>query len=483
MDVRSAAAKPLTHAETRLVILGVLVPVFMGSLDQTVLASALPTIGRAFADTHTLPWLITAYLIAATAVTPLYGKVSDIHGRRFTVLIALAIYMTGSLVCALAPNMLVLVLGRVLHGLGGGGLTSMGMVVLGDIAAPKDRAKYYFYFSATYTTAGAVGPALGGFFADYLHWSAIFWFNIPLGMLAIVLSVVLLRRLPRHERPHRLDFVGAILVVLATVALMLALTLGGVRYPWTSPPILALAALALTLGSGFVLRLLTAAEPLIPLAILKDPVARCAIAANAFGWSSIIGLNIVLPMYLQNVIGLSATAAGLSLMMLMVTLNATAGFSSPLLARATRYKRVPMLGLLLAIVAVLLLAWQADTLNPWTFQVLLLMIGIGFGPVPPMTSVALQNTVAMHQFGSAVGTMNFSRNLVATLLIAIFGALIAAGTSPPAPAELVPASSEAGLLANAAGYRWAFLAAAASLSAALLALFLLEEKPLQTNAP
>ncbi len=171
-----------------LVVLGVLLPVFMGSLDNTILASALPTIGREFGDVHNLPWLVTAYLIANTAVTALYGKISDIHGRRTTLLIAISLYMAGSLVCALAPNMLVLILGRVLHGLGGGGLTSTGMVVLGDIAAPRDRGKYYGYFSATYTTAGACGPALGGAIAEYLHWSVIFWMNIPLGLIAMTLD-------------------------------------------------------------------------------------------------------------------------------------------------------------------------------------------------------------------------------------------------------------------------------------------------------
>ena len=139
--------RTLTHRETMLVVLGVLLPVFMGSLDNTILASALPTIGREFGDVHNLPWLVTAYLIANTSITALYGKISDIYGRRVTLLIAISLYMLGSLVCALAPNMFVLILGRVLHGFGGGGLTSTGMVVLGDVAAPKDRGKYYGYFS------------------------------------------------------------------------------------------------------------------------------------------------------------------------------------------------------------------------------------------------------------------------------------------------------------------------------------------------
>src|SRR5712692_9355845 len=149
MDAATSPAKPLTHAETRLTVLGMLLPVFMSSLDTTILATALPTIGLDLCDVHNLPWLITAYLIASTAVTPLYGKISDIHGRRATVMVALVIHMTGSLICALSPNLLVLIFGRVVHGLGGGGLTSMGMAVLGDLAAPKDRGRYYAYFSAT----------------------------------------------------------------------------------------------------------------------------------------------------------------------------------------------------------------------------------------------------------------------------------------------------------------------------------------------
>src|SRR6266568_9461903 len=151
-------AEALTHRQTLLIVLGVLLPTFMGSLDQTILATALPTIGRDFDDMHSLPWLITAYLLASTAVIPLYGKLADIHGRRFTLRIAILTYMAGSLVCALAPSMLVLIFGRVLHGLGGGGLSSMGMIVLGDLVAPKERGRYYGYFAAIYTTAAAADP-------------------------------------------------------------------------------------------------------------------------------------------------------------------------------------------------------------------------------------------------------------------------------------------------------------------------------------
>ena len=444
--------QPLSHRDARVIIIGMMLPVFMGSLDSTILATALPAIGRDLGHANYLPWLITTYLIAATASTPLYGKISDIRGRRFVTLIAVSAYMAGSLICALAPSMAVLIAGRVLHGLGGGGLTSTGMVVLGDVAAPKERARYYAYFSIVYTTAGACGPALGGFLSDHLHWTAIFWLNIPLGLLALAFTASVLRRLPRHERPHRLDVLGAMLIVAATLAF------------------------SLITGALFVARLMTAPEPLIPIAILRDPIVRCAIAANGFGWGGIIALNIFLPMYLQRVIAMSATAAGLSLMVLMATLNASAGFSSHLIARHTRYKIVPLIGLAVAIGSVIWLAWQVRDISPLGFELLLAVLGIGFGPIAPLSTTALQNTVAMHQFGTAIGTLNFTRTLYATILVAVSGALVsdldaAAGGTIAATGPLA-----------ASGFQMVFVAAAVSLGIAFVATVLLEEKPLRTGA-
>jgi MFS family permease len=483
MDATTTPSPPLTHAQTQRIVYGMLLPVFLGSLDSTILASALPTIGRDLGDAHLLPWLITAYLIASTAVTPLYGKISDISGRRVTLMTAIAIYIAGSLMSALAPNLLMLIFGRVIHGIGGGGLTSMGMVVLGDLAAPKDRGRYYAYFSATYTTSGACGPALGGFISDYVHWSAIFWLNIPLGLIALGLTSASLRPLPRHDRPHRLDIIGALLIMMASVAFMLALTLGGARYPWTSAPIVGLFALSLAIGALFVMRLMTAREPLIPISILSDPVARCALTLNTFGWAPIVGLNIFMPMYLQSVLGMSATTAGLSLMVIMVTVNASAGLSGQLLGRVKHYKRLPGLGLLIAITTLLMMGWRADSLTPTQVEIMLALLGFGFGPTAPLATVALQNTVAVHHLGAAVGTLGFMRNLFATMMVAVFGAIVLAGAS----AETLPGSAEAaGLQAmsmTAEAFSRIFFVAALSLAVSFVALVMLEEKPLRTNQP
>lgn len=459
-------ARLLSHAERRRIIVAMMLPMFMGAIDQTVLASALPPIGREFGNVSNLPWLITAYLIAMTAATPLYGKISDIRGRRFALAIALSLHVAGSLACAFAPSLTLLILGRALQGLGGGGLTSIGMTVLGDIAPPKDRAKYYGYFSITYTTAGVLGPALGGALADYVHWSAIFWLNIPLDLAAMGFTLAVLRGLPRHDRPHRLDLAGAVLIVSATVSFMLALTMGGVRLPWASSEIIGLFAAAAIVGVLFVMRLMTAPEPLIPLTILKNSAACYAIATHTLGWAPIITLNIYLPIYLQDVLKMSATSAGLSLMVLLGTLNASAGFAAVMIARHRRYKIVPMIGLAVTILSVVILAWQANHINVWGFEILLAVIGIGFGPLAPLTGVSLQNAIMVHHLGSAVGAMNFMRMLFSTILVAIAGA-ITLKTTVAAVAV--------------AQYQTVFLVAVASLTASFITLWLMEERPLSTD--
>jgi EmrB/QacA subfamily drug resistance transporter len=485
MDAQTAAisARPLTHKETRLIVWGVLLPLFMGSIDNTILASALPTIGRDLGDVQGLPWLITIYLLAATAAMPLYGKIADIRGRRFTLYIAIAIYLAGSLVCALAPSILVLILGRALQGLGGAGLTSVAIIVLGDAAAPKDRGPYYAWFSVVYTTAGAIGPALGGSIADHLHWSVIFWLNIPLGLMAVWITSTVLRRLPRHERPHRLDLIGAILIVVASVAFMLGLNLGGRSYAWQSLPVILLFTVALVVGAGFVWRLLTAPEPLIPISILLDRIVCCAVLANSLGWAAIVGLNIFLPMYLQSVIGLSPTNAGLSLMVLMMSLNTSAGLAGQLLGRVQRYKILPMCTLVIAIAAMTFLALWTDGMTIVTFEVLLLLIGVGFGPVPSLCAVAMQNRVAQHQLGIAVGTMSFSRNLFTTMLVALLGTIVLSATSAiePGTAGRFGGAPPPGAVEAAQAFSRAFYVAAACLAAAFVALVLLEEQPLRTG--
>jgi predicted MFS family arabinose efflux permease len=298
----------LEHAAARRIVVGVLLTMLLSALDQVMVATALPTIAAALGDVENMSWVVTANLLCQTAATPLYGKLSDIHGRRTMLLIAIGVYAAGSLACALAPTMLALILGRALQGLGGGGLMPLVQTIIGDIASPRDRPRYQSYTSSTFIVSMVGGPLLGGFVAEQLHWSWIFWINLPLCALAYLLTNNVLQRLPRHERRHQLDVLGAALMVGAAIALMLALTWGGRRYGWASPQIAALCGVSAALWVLFAWRMTTAEEPFIPLAVLRDGAMRGGTGAAFFAVGTIIALTIILPLYAQLALGLIALA-------------------------------------------------------------------------------------------------------------------------------------------------------------------------------
>ena len=223
-------------------MLGIMLAMFLSALEQTIVAPALPTIGRTLGDVENLSWVVTAYLLANTAATPLFGKLSDIYGRRRMMLVAIVIFIVGSVACALAPNMPALIAARALQGIGGGGILPIAHTMIGDMVTPRERPRYQSYTSIMFMAASIIGPVLGGVLTDYVHWTMIFWINLPMGLLALWMTDRALRKLPRHDRPHKLDVLGALLMVCAAMALMLAMTWGGTRYGWASAPILGLLA-------------------------------------------------------------------------------------------------------------------------------------------------------------------------------------------------------------------------------------------------
>src|SRR3954468_18473201 len=214
---------PLTHADVRNVFYGLMLAMFLSALNQTIVATALPTIGRTFGDFENLSWVIISYLLSSTVVAPLYGKLSDIHGRRAMMLVAIGLFIAGSAVSAAAPTMAWLIVGRTLQGIGGGGIVPMVQTTVADMITPRERGHYQAYMGTAWVAAGVLGPALGGIIADNLHWSLIFWLNVPLGLLAALLCSNAMKRLPRHSRTHQLDLLGAALVVAAATMLLLAL--------------------------------------------------------------------------------------------------------------------------------------------------------------------------------------------------------------------------------------------------------------------
>jgi MFS family permease len=483
MDI-SDESFDLGHGDVLKITIGVLLPVFLGSVDQTIVGAALPTIGRAFGDLQNAPWVVTAYLLTGTAATPVVGKLSDIHGRRSTMLAAIAVFLGGSILCALAPSLPVLILGRAVQGFGGGSLILLAMTILGDIAAPKDRARYYTYFVVVFASSGALGPALGGFFAQYLDWTVIFWINLPLGLFSFMVSSVQLRRLPRHGRRHRLDLIGAGLVMLATVALMVAVDLGGNRFDWVSAPIVGLAALSAASWACFAVRLRRAPEPLVPLGVLSNPVVIFAVLANSMGSGSVMVLNVFVPMFLQLFVGLGASHSGLLLMTLMFSFNIGAGISGQVTARVRHYKVMPIIGVFLALSATVALGFVAGRFGLVAIEALLTVIGLGFGTVPPVATVSLQNAVEWDQLGAATASLNFVRSLSGTTFVGVFGAILAAklGTDVlQGTASAAAAIGERTVLADT--FQIIFFGTSVGFALSLVALWRLEERPLRASRP
>jgi EmrB/QacA subfamily drug resistance transporter len=478
-------APPLDHAAVRSIVIGILLAMLLAALDQTIVATALPTIGRELGNPEQLPWVVTAYLLTSTAVTPLYGKLSDIHGRRLILLIGIGTFVLGSLACALAPSMGVLIVARGFQGLGGGGLISLAQTIIADVVAPKERGRYQGYIAGVFVTSSVAGPVLGGFFAEHLHWSMIFWINLPLGAVAFVMTNRVLRRLPRHERPHRVDLLGALVMVLATVTLLLALSWGGQRYPWGSVPVIALILGSAGLWALFVLRLWTAMDPLLPLPVILNPVVAAGTATACWAMGVFIGLSIYVPIYLQSVLRLSASASGVALIALMGGTVTGATASGRVMMHVRHYRRMPLIGLIVATLALIALALRPAGLPLAAIEVLLLAIGLGVGTVLPVTTVAIQNAVELHQLGTATASMNFFRSLGGALLVAAFGAILLGGIGADQLESLraAPAAAPAPPSGVAPVFGWVFAAAAIGLVAAVACLLTMAERPLRARLP
>src|ERR1700730_3328182 len=240
-DAPPTAPKAAAHpSEVRTILMSLLLTMFLAALDQTIVATARPTIGRQFQDVTSLSWVITAYLLASTAVAPVFGTLSDIYGRRAMIITALSLFIAGSILCALAPNMSVLIVARGLQGLGGGGIMPIVQTVISDVVTPRERGQYQAYFSGVWVAAGIGGPVLGGIFAEHLHWSMIFWINVPLGLISLATLLPKMGKIPVFHRRRKVDWLGGVLLMASAVVIMVVVTWGGNRYLWLSPVIMAM---------------------------------------------------------------------------------------------------------------------------------------------------------------------------------------------------------------------------------------------------
>ena len=473
----------LSHGEIRTIVFGLMLAMFLAALNQTIVATALPTIGRDFRDFELLPWVVTAYLLSSTVVAPLYGKLSDIHGRRAMMLAAIGVFTAGSVACAVASDIVILILGRALQGIGGGGILPLAQSILADAVAPRERGRYQAYMGSVWVTAGLGGPVVGGILAEHFHWSIIFWFNVPLGLIAAAMAQRSLKRLPRHEHKHKLDLLGAGLMTAAAIPLLLALTWGGTRYPWLSAPIATLVVAAAVLSVLFIWRLMQAPEPFLPLPVLANPVMRMGTVCTSFSQGVVIGLTIFLPLYYEVVHKFTASDSGLALIPIVVMSTPGSILAGRAMMVLNHYKRVPLIGLACSIAALSVLVWNPSTPPIWVAAILS-VVAFGIGTTYPVGTVSIQNAVSRYQVGAAMGAMNFFRGLTAAFIVAAMGAILLAtlGVAPERGGHVTVMSATA---ANALGidlahvFRGVFVLGVVCLVTSLIALIRMEERPLR----
>lgn len=478
-DISRPATSELTDADRVRIIVGVLTCMLLAALDQTIVAPVIPAIGAALGQSDYISWIMSAYFLAATATTPLYGKIADINGRRPVLLAALSIFVVGSVICAAAGNMMMLIVGRAVQGLGGGGLMALAQTVIGDLFPPRERGKISGYIAATWAIASIAGPVLGGVITEHLSWTIIFWLNLPLAGFAVWTTYRALARVPWNRRDHKLDVMGSALVVATTVALMLALTLAPqAGMGWTSMPVLGLIALFVALLPVLVRHLLTTPEPLIPLEVLGNRIVLLATFSVFFGMMALIGLSVYVPLFVVLSLGKTVSVAGFALVGYMIGTVIGANTAGRTLARVTNYKRLPIMGLSVATAGLGWLAWRAPTIGLLELELVLILIGIGSGPQFPVVTVSVQNAVDPRDIGVATGVMAFMRALGLALGVAVIGAVGAATGLGAAGHE---GRSDAAAVTHVAPAAFApvLLAAALCLAAALFLLALMPTRPLR----
>jgi EmrB/QacA subfamily drug resistance transporter len=400
-----------------------MVGLLLSELDQTIFATALPTIVGDLRGIDDMLWITTAYAVAGTVVMPVYGKLGDLLGRRTLFLVALSVFVLGSVIGGLAPGMSWLIVGRAVQGLGGGGLLILVQAIVADVVPARERAPYMSVIGAVFALSAVLGPFLGGWFADGIGWRWALWVNVPLGLVAITLAAALLPVPPRREQRVRIDVWGFTTLAVAVTAVVLLASWGGTRYPWGSPVILVTAAVAAVAALAFVAVERGAVEPIIPLHLFRQRNFTVATLAGLVMGVAMFGAIGYLPTYLQMVDGLSARDSGLVMLALIAGVMTTTLVSAQIVSRTGRYKGLPVLGTsLVAVALVLLSSLQVTTPLPVTCGYLF-ALGAGIGCALEILVIIVQNTVATAEVGTATAATSFFREIGVSLGSAVVGTL------------------------------------------------------------
>jgi EmrB/QacA subfamily drug resistance transporter len=425
MTVTAEQVRPaLNHRQILLLMAGLMTGMLLAALDQTIVGTALPTIVGQLGGINHYSWVVTGYLLASTASTPLYGKVSDLYGRRPVLMFAIGAFLVGSLLAGLSQNMAELIITRAIQGLGAGGLMTLAFTIVSDVLAPRDRPRYQGLFGAVFGLSSVAGPLAGGYFAQH-DWRWIFYLNVPLAILAIVVCNQVLRLVPHHRREHRIDWLGATLLVGAVVCLLLALSFGGsAGWAWGSARILGLFAGFAVLAVLFLVVELRAAESVLPLKLFRRPTFSIANAATFVLGFSMFGAIIYVPLYLQIVKGATPTASGLLMLPMMVGIIGTSIVSGRMISRVGRYKWFTVAGTAVMAAGLLLFTRLEVNTALWQADVYMLTIGIGLGLAMQPLILAVQNSLSMRDMGAGTSAATFFRSLGGSVGVAALGAVL-----------------------------------------------------------
>jgi EmrB/QacA subfamily drug resistance transporter len=429
----SPTTAPPAPAETesvRLVILSIGLLLFLASLDQTIVSTALPTIVSDLGGLEHLSWVVTAYVLTSTVVAPLYGKLGDLYGRRNMTFISVGLFLLGSMLCGVAQSMEFLIFSRALQGLGGGGLFVLALSVIGDVIRPQDRGKIQGVFAAVFSISSVMGPLLGGWFVEAVSWHWIFFINIPVGIVAVLGFAASFK--PRGIRVrHKIDWAGALALTLALGSLTLVTSLGGRSFAWSSPAAIGLCSLSALSLIAFLWIETRAEEPILPLSLFKLNVFWVTGIIGFIAGASMFGTITFLPLYLQIAKGTSPTVSGLLLIPMTAGILTASTITGRTMSRTGRYRIFPIIGLSLLALGMVALSYLARDTTYVIFGLSLMVVGLGMGCIFPVVTTSVQNAVPRQVLGTATAAGVMIRQTGGSLGVAVFGAIFAARMSLP----------------------------------------------------
>ncbi|MEV1157709.1 MDR family MFS transporter [Micromonospora chokoriensis] len=444
MTTEASDAPVLNRQQIRLLMLGLMTGMLLAALDQTIVGTALPTIVGELGGINHYSWVVTAYLLASTASTPLYGKMADLYGRRPVFLFSIGTFLVGSLLAGLSQNMTQLIITRGIQGIGAGGLLTLAFTIISDVVSPRERGRYQGLFGAVFGISSVAGPLVGGYFAE-TDWRWIFYINVPLAILAIVVCYHVMRLIPFERRDHSIDWLGAGLLVAGVSALLLALSWGGNEYAWGSGVIISLFVVGAVLGVLFVLQEARVAEPILPLRLFRSATFALANSALLIIGLVMFGSIIFIPLYLQIVKGASPTRSGLLMLPMMAGIIITSILTGRAMTRIGRYKWFPVAGSVTLLVGMFLFTRLEVTTSLWVAFGFMVVIGVGLGLCMQSLILAVQNAVSVRDLGAGTSSATFFRSLGGSFGVAILGTVLSsrltsglADRLPGAIAQLPP---------------------------------------------